>query len=82
MPEMPEVQSLARWLSERTRGLVIEKVDLLAISALYISRAVSKQVGAVRGFRKYARVLLVDARPVSRVLKKGSRFWAGWFMLV
>lgn len=34
MPEMPEVESLARWLSERTRGLVIEKVDLLAISAL------------------------------------------------
>ncbi len=31
---MPEVESLARWLSERTRGLVIEKVDLLAISAL------------------------------------------------
>ncbi len=34
MPEMPEVESLARWLTERTRGLVIEKVDLLAISAL------------------------------------------------
>lgn len=34
MPEMPEVESLARWLSERTRGLVIERVDLLAISAL------------------------------------------------
>ena len=34
MPEMPEVESLARWLSERTSGLVIEKVDLLAISAL------------------------------------------------
>ena len=34
MPEMPEVESLARWLSGRTRGLVIERVDLLAISAL------------------------------------------------
>lgn len=34
MPEMPEVESLSRWLTSRTRGLVIEKVDLLAISAL------------------------------------------------
>lgn len=34
MPEMPEVESLSRWLTTRTRGLVIEKVDLLAISAL------------------------------------------------
>ena len=34
MPEMPEVESLARWLTQRTRGLVVEKVDLLAISAL------------------------------------------------
>ena len=34
MPEMPEVESLARWLSQRTTGLLIDKVDLLAISAL------------------------------------------------
>lgn len=34
MPEMPEVESLARWLSTRTAGLVIERADLLAISAL------------------------------------------------
>ena len=34
MPEMPEVESLARWLSTRTTGLVIERSDLLAISAL------------------------------------------------
>lgn len=34
MPEMPEVESLARWLSERTRGLSITRADVLAISAL------------------------------------------------
>lgn len=34
MPEMPEVESLARWLDERTRGLVIDRADVLAISAL------------------------------------------------
>ncbi len=34
MPEIPEVQSLANWLGERTAGLVIERADILAISAL------------------------------------------------
>ena len=34
MPEMPEVESLARWLDTRTRGLAIERADVLAISAL------------------------------------------------
>lgn len=31
---MPEVESLARWLDARTAGLAIEKVSVLAISAL------------------------------------------------
>jgi formamidopyrimidine-DNA glycosylase len=34
VPEMPEVESLARWLDARTAGLAIEKVSVLAISAL------------------------------------------------
>jgi formamidopyrimidine-DNA glycosylase len=34
MPEMPEVESLARWLDGRTTGLLIERADVLAISAL------------------------------------------------
>lgn len=34
MPEMPEVESLARWLTERTRGLTFARLDVLAISAL------------------------------------------------
>ncbi len=34
MPEMPEVESLARWLDSRTHGLAIEKISVLAISAL------------------------------------------------
>ena len=34
MPEMPEVESLSRWLDERTRDLTITRADILAISAL------------------------------------------------
>ena len=34
MPEMPEVESLARWLDQRTKGLSFARLDILAISAL------------------------------------------------
>jgi formamidopyrimidine-DNA glycosylase len=34
VPEIPEVESLARWLTQRTHGLTITKTDVLAISAL------------------------------------------------
>lgn len=34
MPEMPEVESLARWLTVRTTGLTFARLDVLAISAL------------------------------------------------
>ncbi len=34
MPEIPEVESLTRWLTERTAGLQITRADVLAISAL------------------------------------------------
>jgi formamidopyrimidine-DNA glycosylase len=34
VPEIPEVESLTRWLTERTAGLQITRADVLAISAL------------------------------------------------
>ena len=46
MPEMPEVESLARWLNDRTTGLVIERADILAISAL---KTFNPPLDALRG---------------------------------
>ncbi len=43
---MPEVESLARWLTERTEGLAVERVDVLAISAL---KTFDPPVDALRG---------------------------------
>ena len=43
---MPEVESLARWLDARTRGLRFEQVDVLAISAL---KTFDPPVDALRG---------------------------------
>jgi formamidopyrimidine-DNA glycosylase len=46
MPEMPEVESLARWLTDRTAELTVERVDVLAINAL---KTFDPPVDAVRG---------------------------------
>ena len=46
MPEMPEVESLARWLDARTKGLRFERVDVLAISAL---KTFDPPIEALRG---------------------------------
>jgi formamidopyrimidine-DNA glycosylase len=46
MPEMPEVESLARWLTERTAGLQFTRLDVLAISAL---RTYDPPIDALKG---------------------------------
>jgi formamidopyrimidine-DNA glycosylase len=46
MPEMPEVESLARWLTERTTGLQFTRLDVLAISAL---RTYDPPIDALKG---------------------------------
>jgi formamidopyrimidine-DNA glycosylase len=48
MPEMPEVESLARWLSERTAGLTFARLDVLAISAL---RTYDPPIDSLKGQR-------------------------------
>jgi formamidopyrimidine-DNA glycosylase len=63
MPEMPEVESLARWLTERTAGLVFARVDVLAISALKTyDPPVSALVGrAVTGWSRRGKYLIAAA---------------------
>jgi formamidopyrimidine-DNA glycosylase len=46
MPEMPEVESLARWLTQRTAGLQFTRLDVLAISAL---RTYDPPIDALKG---------------------------------
>jgi formamidopyrimidine-DNA glycosylase len=46
MPEMPEVESLARWLTQRTSGLQFTRLDVLAISAL---RTYDPPIDALKG---------------------------------
>jgi formamidopyrimidine-DNA glycosylase len=65
MPEMPEVESLARWLDARTAGLTIEKVSVLAISALKtydppIDALVGRQV---QSWGRVGKFLLCATRP-------------------
>lgn len=65
MPEMPEVESLARWLNGRTGGLLIEKVSVLAISALKTyDPPIESLVGRrVRSWRRVGKFLVCTTVP-------------------
>ncbi len=58
MPELPEVESLARFLGDRCRGQVIERAEVAALSALKtfdppVDTLVGREVGGVRRIGKY-----------------------------
>ena len=66
MPEMPEVESLARWLHERTRRLTIERADILAISAL---KTFDPPIDALKGrpirnWSRQGKFLICETGPV------------------
>jgi formamidopyrimidine-DNA glycosylase len=65
MPEMPEVESLARWLSERTHGLSITRADILAISALKtFDPPIDSLVGrTVTGWSRLGKFLIASTIP-------------------
>ena len=85
MPEMPEVESLARWLDGRTRGLVIERADVLAISALKTFdppiHALTGRV--VRGWSRRGKFLIAettgsDDAPVFLCIHLARAGWLRW----
>jgi formamidopyrimidine-DNA glycosylase len=69
MPEMPEVESLARWFHGRTVGLTIERVDLLAISALKTFDPSLKDLVGRRivGWSRRGKYLIAEADPADQI---------------
>jgi formamidopyrimidine-DNA glycosylase len=80
MPEMPEVESLARWLTQRTAGLEIAKVDVLAISALKtFSPPVDALVGcAVNSWSRRGKFLLLHAGDLFCCIHLARAGWLRW----
>src|SRR4051812_36101769 len=85
MPEMPEVEALARWLDERTSGLSVERVDVLAISALKtFDPPVDELLGRpVRGWSRAGKFLILSTGqpsegPVFLCIHLARAGWLRW----
>jgi formamidopyrimidine-DNA glycosylase len=80
MPELPEVESLVRFLGERTVGQEIERADLAAISAL---KTFDPPLDALRGLAvtdtgRRGKFLLFHAEPLWLVLHLARGGWVKW----
>ena len=80
MPELPEVESLARYLRERMAGRVVARVDIAAISAL---KTFDPPPTALHGLevtdvRRHGKFLDVDCDGVHLVMHLARAGWLHW----
>ncbi len=80
MPELPEVQALVAFLSERAVGHVVARVDLAAISALKtFDPAPSSLVGLeIRGVSRHGKFLDLDVDGLHLVVHLARAGWLQW----
>lgn len=80
MPELPEVESLARFLAEQATGRTVESVELAAISALKTyDPPLDALVGrTVTGTARRGKFLLIEAEPLFLVLHLARGGWVRW----
>jgi formamidopyrimidine-DNA glycosylase len=80
VPELPEVESLARFLGEQATGHTVTRAELGSLSALKtfdppLSAVLNQTVGPVGRRGKY---LIVEVGPVSLVLHLARGGWVQW----
>ena len=80
MPEMPEVESLARFLTQKCVGRVITRVDLIAFSALKTySPPVSALIGLeIEAVHRYGKFLDISAQGLHLVFHLARAGWLRW----
>ncbi|HEX2063537.1 MAG TPA: DNA-formamidopyrimidine glycosylase family protein [Acidimicrobiales bacterium] len=80
MPELPEVESLARFLAEQATGQVVQSAELAAISALKTyDPPLDALVGrTVTGAARRGKFLVVEAEPLYLVLHLARGGWLRW----
>ncbi|MBS2964189.1 Fpg/Nei family DNA glycosylase [Actinocrinis puniceicyclus] len=80
MPELPEVEALAAFLTERARGLTVLRIDVVAFSALKtFDPAVSALAGAaVRAAGRRGKFLTVDLDGTYLVCHLSRGGWLQW----
>ena len=80
MPELPEVESLARWLTERAVGRVVARVEPVAISALktFDPPVQGLQGLEVTGVTRHGKFLDVDVSGLHLVIHLARAGWLRW----
>ena len=80
MPELPEVESLARFLTERATGQTVARAELAAFAALKtFDPPLDDLVGrAVTGCGRRGKFLLLAAEPLWLVLHLARGGWLRW----
>jgi formamidopyrimidine-DNA glycosylase len=80
VPELPEVESLARWLTDRAVGRVVARVEPVAISALktFDPPAHSLQGLEVTGVTRHGKFLDVDVSGLHLVVHLARAGWLRW----
>jgi formamidopyrimidine-DNA glycosylase len=80
MPEMPEVESLARFLTQKCVGRVIARIDLVAFSALKTySPPLSALIGLeVEAVHRHGKFLDISAQGLHLVFHLARAGWLRW----
>ena len=80
MPELPEVESLARWLTERAVGRVVARVEPVAISALktFDPPAHALQGLSITGVTRHGKFLDIDVDGLHLVIHLARAGWLRW----
>ncbi|MDQ1711608.1 MAG: formamidopyrimidine-DNA glycosylase [Frankiaceae bacterium] len=80
MPELPEVESLARWLTARAVGRVVARVEPVAISALktFDPPVQGLQGLEVTGVTRHGKFLDVDVSGLHLVIHLARAGWLRW----
>jgi formamidopyrimidine-DNA glycosylase len=81
VPELPEVEALARFLGERLAGRVFERAELTAFAAL---KTLDPPLEALHGrtvigCRRRGKFLLVESEPAWLVLHLARGGWVRWY---
>ncbi|MDF2747748.1 MAG: putative glycosylase [Propionibacteriaceae bacterium] len=80
MPEMPEVESLARFLTQKCVGRVIARIDLVAFSALKTySPPLSALIGLeIEAVHRHGKFLDISAQGLHLVFHLARAGWLRW----
>ena len=80
MPELPEVEALARFLDEKARGAEVARIDVVSVAVLKtFDPPVDALAGhAVAGAWRRGKFLVLDVGPLHLVLHLARAGWVRW----